>query len=296
MHRVLADKDYLPLTNEIHGLCGGTSIGVPFANGLVNPGGALGIWRMSNTVGMGPRGVHPLGAGHDGGPGRLHVLVCAEPHKSVLASAVATATAGVKPPFSAHRTQVNVSGAMLPICVDPTPFGVGTAAAMFCGGPQLPSPYLIPSVTTVQAGMTAGDLVGGAVNAVAEAAWSLQMAALGQVGGTAGRVVAGIVRALGGGGPVESIVHRMTRVTDRFRVGPSGLGGLPQAWIDGDGVGSDARPYFGFGWLGTVEGGSNEGPGRWVPPVDGTRAGNGEAARGVSESWRSAYGRERLWR
>ena len=253
MHRVMGSFDCLPVAAEVHWTAVGLSFGTP-TNLMINALGLFGFWKMNWNIHMGMIHTRPMALGHDAGPPRLHVLLqLPDPTfaLSAAASAMATALAGIKLPFTAHKVQISVGGQNLPICCQPIPWTPGFFAAQVCGNPDLPNGVypIIPSHLSVYAGLTCGDIVGGIVNLAMDMVWSAAMGKVGDVIGDASkladRIVGGTLRGLGGAG---------------LGMGPSNLGGAAQQWIDEDGVTSDAP--IGFNIL--------PGVGARIPQPDGT--------------------------
>lgn len=294
MHRVLGHHDVQHMKIEIHGTASGVSLGAPRVFDFVNPGGAAtGSGKVGETVLL-PDG-SPMGLGHDAGPGRVHRLVDpVNPAKNGPTSLMATATSGVKPCFSSHTVQINVSGAMLPVVTDPTPMGVGLFTATYCGTPDTPNLIpLDPSHSEVFAGMSLGDIIGGMVNILADYMWSIAMGIIGEL---AEKIMPGWLFSLG--------TRYCGLLIDGFSIGPSNWGVIAQQWIDGDGIGHDASvDVFGDGFLGrlsydarTGEYGAEWGPaGDYTPmiiasvamtnPVTAPFAATYLAYRGVSDVW-----------
>ncbi len=268
LHRVIATYDVC-ISSELH------------LDGAMPPLSAAGVsastlqwlddWsKKAPKVLMGSVPVSPLGIGHDTGIGRPHVLISIPPtpQMSAAASLKATATSSCKPMFSAHKTQAGCGlpdgKECLPVTAEPTPF-VGVLIGTVCGGPlntpaSLPWP-LVPTQYSVFTGMTLGDIIGGIVNIVVDMAVS---AAIGALGG-----------ALGGGKVAQQVISVIVPVVGavgkglkvNLDVSVDNPGQYVQQVVDGDGVGSDARPairVFGFGVQGT---GSKGGPTTGAQPV-----------------------------
>jgi hypothetical protein len=258
MHRVLGHHDWQPTKLEVHGSATGVSFGAPHVFDFVNPGGAAtGSGKVGETVLL-PEG-SPMGLGHDAGPLRVHVLVDSSPEQAhVVKSAMATATSGVKPCFSAHKVQVSVSGSMLPVVTDPTPMGVGLLSATYCGTPDSPNVIpLVPSHSEVFAGMTLGDMLGGLVNMIVDALWSI---VADKIGDLAGLIMPDWLFGLG--------TRYCGLLIDGYGLGPSNIGVIAQQWIDGDGIGHDASvSVMGAGFLGELsyDARTGEFEGEWGP-------------------------------
>jgi hypothetical protein len=230
-------------------------------------GGSFSLWlhvipvfqKHALTVEVGPIPTNnPLGMGHDTGILRPHVLVCV-PDPTLLASGLASAAATVgsscKPMFNAHKVQVGVSGASLPVCADPLPFCVTIGGGIVCSFPGLPTALYPPTEFTVFVGLTLGDLLGGIMNAVAESAFQGVFNAIGFGAGAIGKGLAKsapklaqeVIEAIAG-----CIPGLATTAGGAFNLntGFSNPGRVLQEDIDRDGVGSDAHAaftVFGFG-------------------------------------------------
>ena len=118
MHRLMGSFDCLPIAAEVHLPAVGISTGSP-VNLMINALGLLGFWKMNWNIHMGMIHTRPMGQGHDAGPPRAHILVVstdpAPPAASIAASILATATAGIKLPFTAHKVQISVGELELPV-------------------------------------------------------------------------------------------------------------------------------------------------------------------------------------
>ncbi len=228
-------------------------------------------WFQKNapTVTMGSAGNNnPLGITHDTGFLRPHVLVCV-PDPTFLVSAgfslLATATSSAKPLFCAHKSQVGVLGLSLPACADPIPYCITYFEGIVCSFPGLPTGLAIPTQISVFTGMTAGDIVGGIVNCIAESAYQCLLEGLGfGVGALATKglakvlpkVAPKVLTAIGeiiGEGPDAGLGLAASGTSNEGSNWSSGFenpGRVFQERIDGDGVGSDAHAAFrilGFG-------------------------------------------------
>lgn len=244
MHRLMGSFDCLPVAADIHWTAVGVSTGSP-VNLLINAGGILGFWKMNWNIHMGMIHTRPMALGHDAGPPRAHILiVIPDPTQatSIAASIAATALAGIKLPFTAHKVQISVGGSSLPVCCQPIPWTPSFFAAQVCGNPDLPNGVypIIPTHLSVYAGLTCGDIIGGIVNLVVDMIVSAVM-------GKAGDAISDVSKIASN---VFGVVTRGLGVVG-LSFGPTNLGGLVQQWIDDDGVGSDAeiaiRPLPGTG-------------------------------------------------
>ena len=273
MNRLLAHWDCVLAKPEIHlPVCSGVSIGVPVVSGLANAIGAIGSWKLNENVQMGSMGVMPLGLGHDGGPPRVHVMTCTAPEPATAAtlsaqnSVLYSLLASVKPPFGAHKTQVNVGGSDLPVCIDPFPFSMGCLGAMFCGPPDNPNQLpMIPTHLSAYTSASWGDILGGLFTMFIDTAWSLLTFRLGNISqlsrSWALRFVFGVTGLgqvkLGPDGVrncnVRGAAGRYGGILSLFKVGPSNAGVVVQQAFDEDGVTHDADVGFGLGFLGYAE-------------------------------------------
>lgn len=253
MHRAYGHKDALlvhPI--ELHAPAFGVSLGVPFMCwGVCNRWGEiLGFWKTNSNIAIGSLEDMPLGQGHDGGPGRVHVL------SDPMSSAAATALSSVKPHFTSHTVQFNVGASDLPICCHMIPWvPTDLGSLLMCGGPDTANLFpVIPTHLSLWVGMTWGDFFGGLLNIYADIFWSLVTLGIGKRLDTLGR--AG--KRISAGLPVAQ------KIAGGFSLasGPSNLGVWLQNLIDGDGVTSDAdtaaATLFGFGIRHSVRTGDTE--------------------------------------
>jgi len=280
MHRVFGHYDIIPFHNpELHIPCVGASCWSVLGWGLCNFGGKLGYWKRNPKVLMGSVQTNPMGQGHDGGPLRVHVLVCtgADPATiavaSIAASAIATGTSGVKPRFTAHKVQLKVGDAFLPVCCQSIPYTPGTLSIMMCGGPDLPNVApVVPTHLSVYAGLTLGDVAGGIIDCIADMYWSGVMAVIGEVL-DGGKLAAQVIGSLMG--PVFNRAGAFG-----VNTGPSNVGTLAQRAIDDDGVSSDARPSITVLGLGIAEGA--DGGAAFATPFGPIQSSSGDDGSSVS--------------
>ena len=242
MHRAYGHKDALLVHPvEIHTPFFGVSLGIPFICwGVCNRWGEiLGFWKTNSNIAIGVLEDMPLGQGHDGGPGRVHVLI--EP----ISSAAATASSTVKPHFTSHTVQFKVGASSLPICCHMIPWvPTDVGSLLLCGSPDTINMYpVIPTHLSLWVGMTWGDFFGGLLNAWVDIWWSIVM---GVTGATLSRMGRTAVKIAG----VLPVVQKLMGMCD-FPTGPSNFGVVLQNLIDGDDVTSSADTaaytWFGFG-------------------------------------------------
>jgi len=193
-------------------------------------------------------------------------------------SLLCTSTAACKPMFCAHKVQLDVGGASLPVCADPIPYCIPLFGGIVCSLPGLPTGMHLPTEYRVFVGMTWGDIVGGIINVACESAWqaaweATPFAKAGRVAlkllGKGGKLAKAITEAIFGSAPGWMSTGA---AAGNAGTGPTNIGQFAQQAMDGDGVGSDARPALGVAGFGVSThsssdpAGDNETPGetdRW---------------------------------